>query len=124
MSIVGVDTGSGDAVAEVRDVGNALLLVHDQLFDHVQILGARHERQLLRHRAIGAAVVHVHVEIAAVPSSGRQIHEAMHGDAQRLRSLRGHLHAVCVASAYSSPCVTSTVIAPAGTVSVDVPDVW
>ena len=57
--------------AEVGDVRNPLLLVHNQILDDMQVLGARLEREMLRRVAVGATVVHVHVHVPAPPAAGR-----------------------------------------------------
>ena len=71
----GVRVGS-----EVRDVGDALLLVHYKILDDVQVLGLALEREMLRRVAVRPAVVHVHVEIPAPPAQRREIRESIQDD--------------------------------------------
>ena len=56
-----------DAAAAVRDVRNALFLVDDQRIDDIQVLGLGLQHEMRRIVAIKAAIVHVHVGIAADP---------------------------------------------------------
>src|ERR1019366_508308 len=50
---------------KVRNVGNALLLVYDKVFDDRQIFRGRLLDQVLWSITIGAAIVHVYVHITA-----------------------------------------------------------
>ena len=53
--------------AEVCNVRNALLFVHHQIFDDLQVLRCRLRHQMLRCVAVRACIIHVHVHIAADP---------------------------------------------------------
>ena len=53
--------------AKARDVGEALLLVDDQVVDQIEIFGLALLGEMARRVAIEAAVVHVHVQVAAPP---------------------------------------------------------
>src|SRR6266700_3076007 len=72
--------------AEVRDVGDALLLVHYKILDDVQILSAALEREMLGRVAVRPAIVHVHVQIPAPPALCRQIRHAIEDDAPHRRA--------------------------------------
>ena len=109
-----VETGSGSA-REPADVRDALLLVDDQVEDHVQVLGLGHGAQRERRRAVGAAVVHVHVQVAAPPPARRPVGDALERDALRARLARRRRRACGARGRYSSPRVTSSVTGPAGT---------
>ena len=63
----GSGAGRIGAGAEIADVGDALFLVDDGVEDHVQVLGPRLLRQVVRRIAVMAAVVHVHVQVGADP---------------------------------------------------------
>ena len=85
--------------AEIRNVRNPLLFVHDQILDDVQILGARLEGEMRRCVAIGAAVVHVDVHVAAPPAARREIVHALENDAACHEAARryrrvGTIHAI------------------------------
>ena len=67
--------------SEIGDIGNPLFLVDDQILDNVQILGPRLKREMRRGVAVGAAVVHVHVDVAAPPAAGSEIVDAFENDA-------------------------------------------
>ena len=56
-----------------RRLRHATLLVHDEVLDNMEILRLGLERESLRVVAVGAAVVHVDVEIAAVPAAALQV---------------------------------------------------
>ena len=56
-----------DVGAKSGDVGKSLLLVYDQVRDQIQVFGAALLGEVLRRVAIQAAVVHVHVQVAAPP---------------------------------------------------------
>ena len=85
---VGIGHGNRvfDAVGyEGVPVQNAVVLVGDQLADHVLILGSGQEHQVLQRIAQVSAVVHVHVGGSAVPSprghiDHRRQHQADPGD--------------------------------------------
>ena len=55
------------------DVGYALLLVHEQILDNVEILRLRLQDQVRRRVAVVSAVVHVHVHIRAHPAPVRSV---------------------------------------------------
>ena len=50
------------------DVGDALLLVHDEILDDVEILGLRLQHEVRRGVAVVPAVIHVHVHVGAHPA--------------------------------------------------------
>ena len=70
------DTASGRRL-EVADVRNALLLVDDEVFDDVEAFGLGLELEVRRSISIGAAVVHVDVQIAAPPAARRHVGKAI-----------------------------------------------
>ena len=78
--------------AEVGNVRNPLLLVHDQILDDVQILGARLECEMTRRVAIGAAVVHVDMHVPAPPSLSWKVGNALESNPLRHSPTRRHVH--------------------------------
>ncbi len=52
---------------KVTDIGDPLLLVDDQVVNHVQVLGARLPSEILGGVPIGAAVIHMNVQVGAAP---------------------------------------------------------
>ena len=79
-----VETGSR-LRREARHVRDPLLLVDDQVLDDVQVLGLGLRAQARRVVAVGAAVVHVHVQVAAPPAAGGQVRQALEAQARRGR---------------------------------------
>ena len=73
---------------EGGDVGDALLLVDDQVLDEVEAFGHGLEGQVRRRVAVVTAVVHVHVQVAAPPAPRGQVVEPAQRQAQRPRLLR------------------------------------
>ena len=53
---------------EIFDVGNALFLVDQQIEDEIEVFGLGLRHQIGGLGAIGAAIVHVHMHIAAQPA--------------------------------------------------------
>ena len=76
-----------DRAGEVRQVGNAAFLVHDQTFHHVEMLGARLEGERRWRGAVVAPVIHVDVEVAAAPAVLGEV-----GDAVALRATQPRHH--------------------------------
>src|SRR6202522_295447 len=54
---------------KIRDVGETLLFVDDQIFNNRQILGLGLVDQVTRRVAVGSSIVHVDVRISTHPSS-------------------------------------------------------
>ena len=52
---------------EIRNIGNALFLVDDQVEDDIEIFSARLLDEVRGRVSVGAAVIHVHVHVAANP---------------------------------------------------------
>ena len=77
---------------EVRDIGNPLLLIDDQILDHVQVLGARLKRQMRRRVAVGTTIVHVDVNVARPPSLCWKVGDALESDTLRDSPTRRHVH--------------------------------
>ena len=80
------EAARGDGIrtgAEIGDVGDALLFVHHQGLHDVQVLGACLEREVRRGVAVRAAVIHVHVQVAAPPPVRREVGEPLDHDASR-----------------------------------------
>jgi hypothetical protein len=65
---------------EVFDVRNPALFVDNEVLDQVQVLRAGLRRQACRRVAVGASIIHVHVEIAAVPPGSRHVHQTFELD--------------------------------------------
>ena len=108
----------------MRDVRDALLLVDDQVLDDVEVLGFRLCAQPRRVVAVGAAVVHVNVQVAAPPAACGKIHQALEAERARTPSRRRRPRRARATGAYSSPRVARTVYFPAGSVSVAEPLAW
>src|SRR4029077_10269216 len=53
---------------EVRDVGNALFFVDDEVLDEREVFGGGLRDQMGRRIAVGASVVHVNVNVTANPA--------------------------------------------------------
>ena len=58
--------------AEIADVRDPLLLVDDEIVDDVEILGPRLPREVVGRVPIGAAVIHVDVQVGAAPRAERR----------------------------------------------------
>src|SRR4029077_19142971 len=56
--------------SETHDVWKPLLLVHDEVVNEVEIFGRGLLEQVPRRISVRAAVIHVHVEVAAPPFAG------------------------------------------------------
>ena len=67
----------------VGDVGEALLLVHDEILDNVQILRLRLQHQVRRRVAEVSPVVHVHVHVRAHPAPLRSVEPGVRGHHHR-----------------------------------------
>jgi hypothetical protein len=61
-------------VADIRDPS---LLVHDQVLDQVEVLGLSLKGQAGGRVAVGATIVHVHVQIGAEPAGRRQVRQTV-----------------------------------------------
>ncbi len=109
---------------EIVQVGNPAFLVDDQVLHYVQVLRPGLRRQPSRRVAVGTAVVHVHVEIAAVPPSWPEGRPAARATTRTTREELAATLTVRRTTRYSGPWETSTLNLPAGTVTVAAPDTW
>jgi len=78
--------------AEIGDVRDPLLFVHDQILDDVQILGTRLECQMRRCVAVGAAVVHVDMDVATPPPRAGRLSRRSRTMRRVIRTPRWHIH--------------------------------
>ena len=72
-----------ETAGEVGDVGHPLFLVDDQALDHMNVFGLRLANQPSRIVAVGAAVVHVDVKIAAPDAAGGKVVEPLQRQVER-----------------------------------------
>ena len=85
----GVETGSA---SKIGDVWNALLLVADQVVEHVDVLRLALFQQPLWSIEVDAGVIHVKVVVAVPPAFRRQVVEALerHREGRRLAGANRH----------------------------------
>ena len=80
LLVVGDDgAGGGHRIGPAQEplhVRNPLLLVHDQIFHDVDVLGLCLEAEARGIIPVMAAVIHVHVQVAAPPAERRKVHQA------------------------------------------------
>ena len=77
---------------EMRDVGNALLLVANEIVQHVDVFGLSLFHQALRSVEIHAGIVHVEVVVAVPPAPGLGGHRIQTLERHRQRSIVGSIY--------------------------------
>ena len=75
-------SGGGVLPDPIPDVRDTALLVDDQVLHDIEILRARLEREMPGCVAVGAAIVHVHVEVRASPPARGQVAEGSERDGE------------------------------------------
>ena len=114
------------AMACVGDVRDALLLVDDQVVDDRESSARGLQRQVRGRVAVGAAVVHVHMDIAAdpAPPGGHRSRDAPAASPRHPPWRRRRPRRSARTGTRSGPFITSTCTLPAGTSMSAVPSVW